>query len=97
MVVGPIDLLQHVVDDVETTGLEEPQGFVEVAELANPGIREDEIELRRRQPADEDCGVLEVERHPLIARQVPSGDVHHGGVVVHGDEAGIGRHPGEQP
>src|SRR5882724_2378669 len=63
VVVGPTVLLQHVVDDVETTGLEEPQGFVEVAELANPGIREDEIELRRRQPADEDGGVLEVEVH----------------------------------
>ena len=35
--------------------------------------------------------------YPLIAGQVPSGDVHHSGVVVHGDEAGIGRHPGEQP
>src|SRR6266849_6563462 len=49
VVVGPIVLLEHVVDDVETTGLEEPQGFVEVAELADPGIRKDEAELRRRQ------------------------------------------------
>ena len=96
MALWPVGLRQQIVDDVDSARPQERQRLVQLAELAGPGIRVDQIELIRR-PLQEVRSIHHVERHTSVRGEMPPRGGDDSRIGIDGLQRRRGIHTSKQP